>query len=524
MRVLLCNHFLRDFTGSEVACLDLARSFAKAGHQVEVACFEQGEPMAGLLECDGLAVRGFDELAGQHFDLIWAHHFTTLDHCLLDLAITAQTVVFSSLSPYEPLESPPLCLEQVGLFLANSPETRATLLEMGLPQDRVRLFANPVALEFFLHQPGPLPASPRLALVSNHVPPELKAALPLLTGRGIEVELFGREGRRELITAALLAGFDGIISIGRTVQYGLAMGLPVFCYDHFAGPGWLTPENIERAARHNFSGRCTPEPRSAAKLAEAIAGGLEQAHQQAGGFRELARERYNLKNQLTAVLAEANGRQGVIAGVDCMRAVALRQRDYYRRQQHRPLRACLYADVGEGFDEHFTLWHDMAPPYSLVEFRLSPSATGLQGPLQALRLDPLDAPCVVRLHRLELVVNGRREDVTGRVTANALHREERLYYFLTRDPQLVVPLDGVEVQWLEATLEFVALGDEAVAACLEWLGLERLDQRVHELDGELQHIRAHPMWRFLRLLRRVRDRTAGLFTAAGRQQRGQQDK
>lgn len=524
MHVLLCNHFLRDFTGSEVACLDLARTLVQSGHRVEVACFEAGEPLTGLFAQSGLAVRGFDELAGQYFDLIWAHHFTTLDHCLLDLTITAKTVVFSSLSPYEPLESPPLCLEQVGLFLANSPETRATLLEMGLPQDRVKLFANPVAPEFFSHQPGPFPARPRLALVSNHVPPELKAALPLLTEQGIEVELFGREGRCELITAALLADFDGIISIGRTVQYGLAMGLPVFCYDHFAGPGWLTPENIERAAGHNFSGRCTPEPRSATELMEAIAGGLEQAHQQAGGFRELARERYNLMSRLTEVLAEANGRRGVIAGADCVRAVALRQRDYYRRQQHRPLRACLYADTGGGFDERFTLWHDMSPPYSLVEFRLPPSATGLQGPLQALRLDPLDAPCVVRLHRLELVVDGRRQDVTGRVAANALHREERLYYFLTRDPQLVVTLDGVEVQWLEATLEFVALGDEAVAACLEWLELDQLKQRMHKLDGELQHMRAHPVWRFLRLLRRVRDRMAGRFTAAGRQQRGQQDK
>ena len=332
MRILVCSHFLHYFTDAEVACFYLARTLLRAGHQVEVACFEAGQPMATLLRHHGLIVRRLSELEGQHFDLIWAQHFTALDYCLLDLAITAHSVVFSSLSPTDPLDSPPLCLERVGLFLANAPETRTALMDMGIDRRCIRIFANPVASEFFSHIPKLLAYRPRLALIAKVISPEMAAALPLLARRGIKVQRFWQEAGGALITAQLLSDFNGIIGSGATVQYGLAMRLPVFCYYGSAGPGWLTEQNIQFAAEYNYSGRCTPTAHSAIELAAAIANGLTMAHRQAEGFGKLAREHYSLKKELAEVLVRAKGLQGLIAGPDCVRAVALRQRDYYLSQ------------------------------------------------------------------------------------------------------------------------------------------------------------------------------------------------
>lgn len=52
-------------------------------------------------------------------------------------------------------------------------------------------------------------------------------------------------------------GFDAVLTIGKTVQYSLSMGIPCYIYDHFGGEGWLTPETFDREAFYNFSGRST---------------------------------------------------------------------------------------------------------------------------------------------------------------------------------------------------------------------------------------------------------------------------
>ncbi|GHA06352.1 hypothetical protein [Oceanisphaera arctica] len=520
--VLVTNQFLRDFTGSELACLDLAGAFLRRGWLVTLACFEHDEPLARQVRELGIAPVLLDTLEPAHFDLIWAHHFTTLDYCLLELGITAERVIFSSLSPYEPLESPPLCADRVNLFLANSPETRATLLEMGLAAERVALFSNPVSEAFFEHRPGPPAERPRLALVSNHVPPELKAALPLLAERGVEVTLFGKEGRFELVTPALLGEFDGVISIGRTVQYGLAMGLPVFCYDHFAGPGWLSPANIERAAEYNFSGRCSPTARSAAQLADALVDGFAVARQVADGFVALARDRYHLGECLTEVLSRAE-QPPLPPSTDCYRVIALRQREYMRRaRQPQTLHTRLYIDQGAGFCEQHQTSRELTPPYARTRLQFALHEAGQQGQVRALRLDPLDAPCVVRLRSMVLLHNGTRQELAARVTSNALWREDECYYFLTRDPQwwLTVSEAGVTEQAsLEVELEFVVMHQPAIDSCLAHLeqqqqqGAEQLSQLQYhnrELEAALQRMQAHPVWRCLRAVRRLLGRSSGV--------------
>ena len=40
----------------------------------------------------------------------------------------------------------------------------------------------------------------------------------------------------------------------------MSMGLPLYCYDHFGGPGYININNIEHNTYFNFSGR--PERQS----------------------------------------------------------------------------------------------------------------------------------------------------------------------------------------------------------------------------------------------------------------------
>jgi hypothetical protein len=90
------------------------------------------------------------------------------------------------------------------------------------------------------------------------------------------------------VTPELIHEHDAVVSIGKTVQYALAAGVPVFCYDHFGGPGWLNDGNVEAAARHNFSGRGFTARDSASELVEEIGDGYRAARAGVGGLSRYA--------------------------------------------------------------------------------------------------------------------------------------------------------------------------------------------------------------------------------------------
>lgn len=95
---------------------------------------------------------------------------------------------------------------------------------------------------------------------------------------------------------------DVVISIGKTVPYCLASRTPVFIYDHFAGPGYLNAENLERAAWYNFSGRCSRTPRSAEQLATELVEGYSEGVAFMRELPEAQRGAYRLRPQLMKLL------------------------------------------------------------------------------------------------------------------------------------------------------------------------------------------------------------------------------
>ena len=117
------------------------------------------------------------------------------------------------------------------------------------------IFANPAPAEFANVAPA-RPDLKRILVVSNHIPQEVKEAQLLLLERGVDIELLGEKGEQYTrVTANLLNQYDAIISIGKTTQYCLVAGKPVYVYDKFGGYGYLNEENFDLAAKNNFSGR-----------------------------------------------------------------------------------------------------------------------------------------------------------------------------------------------------------------------------------------------------------------------------
>src|SRR5664279_2510622 len=286
--ILITQGELVDYGGSEMVTLELAEYLSRLGWSVHVLANFVSEPMLKEFRpLNGVTIHtNADTVDVGDLDLIWVHH-QLLPETVVDLAdrgVLRAKVVFHHMSPSIPLEFPLFAREEKWLadaILFNSPETQRAL-ESALRGLGVRgqVFGNP-APDTFWSDPAGRPyraALAKLLIVTNHMPAELGDAVEELRAQGVEVRAIGRlpggECRRTLPDD--LEWADAVVSIGKTVQYGIVNGLPVYCYDHFGGSGWLDSDNVTKNADLNFSGRGF-EPKSASDIVDELVGGLTDA-------------------------------------------------------------------------------------------------------------------------------------------------------------------------------------------------------------------------------------------------------
>jgi O-antigen biosynthesis protein len=305
---LLAVSRFRDLAGSEITALEYAMELQAQGWQVTLASFELGESLTRPARDAGIKVVELEPeiVLATDWDLIWVIHATTYYFLFAHLALRAGWLVFTSLSHFEPMECPPLELHPVDIFTVNSEEHKRFFCEQ-YPQYKHQVLTLPNAAPrafFEAVRQAPLKLR-RVAVVSNHPPAEVLEVMKDLVERGIEVQWFGVGGKVERVVPALLAGFDAVISIGKTVQYSLAMGLPVFCYDHFGGPGWITPDNIAVAADYNFSGRGCAGRRTTQELLAAVLEGPGFGAAALVALQTFCSQHFSLSRNVATVLEAA---------------------------------------------------------------------------------------------------------------------------------------------------------------------------------------------------------------------------
>ena len=321
-KILLTNLQLCDFAGSEINILTLASYFKGLGWEVEITAFVFANPIKAKLESAGLSFlpATSDELNGKVYDLIWSQHSIVLDYLLFEKKVTASRIIYSSLSPKEPYEVPPAYGNRLSLILANSEETRDRLLEEGIPGDLCTVMPNFVS-DSMLHFGGERLRSrgtgiclKKVAVVSNHICPEVMDAARILGSKHIKVDCFGKDHQTVLVDECLLAKYDLVITIGKTVQYCFASAVPVFCYDWFGGPGYIGEENLEKAAYFNFSGRGFSQV-SAEALVQSILEGYAPARDRLPVLYEYASNHCRLSCLVDKVLegTEASGSLDFVA-------------------------------------------------------------------------------------------------------------------------------------------------------------------------------------------------------------------
>lgn len=204
-----------------------------------------------------------EEDVGIAFDLIFMHD-NTLPDCVVDgLERGIRTrIVPLHLSGTVPIEMPLFARVEnniADVIACVSPRVVEHMTRRGLRARKCWVMENFVS-EAMAHADAPATggALTSVAIVSNNVSDDVSQAADILRQNGVRVDHFGASGGTvRVVDGELLSSYDAIVAIGKTVQYGLALGIPVYVYDHFGGEGWLRAENFERELRYSFSGRAT---------------------------------------------------------------------------------------------------------------------------------------------------------------------------------------------------------------------------------------------------------------------------
>lgn len=312
--VLITQLRMSDFTGSEIIALELAEYFSERARSVYIATSSYEEPMRTQVQkLTNVKVFGVNDeelnrlIVKEGVDIAWIHHQIIPDALLDNPGDTR--FIFHHMSPFAEQEAP-FAYEVEKAFadniLCNSEETQNTFRERGLfaELNNVGVLYNPAPESFNIEQPIGDKLK-KLLIVSNHIPAEINSSIELLKERGVEVTVFsvrqGDDSKYQRVTAGTLNGYDAVISIGKTVQYALLGRMPVYCYDRFGGPGYLSTQNFSKACKLNFSGRGFSQ-KTATEIVDELIGGYHDAKQSINAIYEKNHKKFSLPSQLEAVL------------------------------------------------------------------------------------------------------------------------------------------------------------------------------------------------------------------------------
>ncbi|GJE69270.1 hypothetical protein [Methylorubrum podarium] len=301
-KVLISTGKLIHFTGSEIVALETAEWFQAQGHEVVLAAHTISNFFIDHFDSDFRLSTLHDLPSVFDFDFVWCQHLSMLPFFRTYEKIDKLPfIALVSLSPYEPLEKPDnYLIKYLGLpLVVNSQETADAVVPSNQVGLRIINFKNAAPSHFWSYVVQASNTLKCIAVVSNHIPEELIESILTLQKAGIKVIVFGMGHEFRRLQAAGFSYVDAVVTIGKTVPYAIALGIPVYMYDRFGGDGWLSLSNFDQAAHYNFSGRPNLQKKSSEIIEKEILNGFADAQQGCSLLRNKAQAAgYVLDDQL----------------------------------------------------------------------------------------------------------------------------------------------------------------------------------------------------------------------------------
>ena len=252
--------YCQEIGGSNALLLDTA-NILKNNHGYEVTFYvfqlsdlvekrikENGHNVIDLFQVDPFEIRG-------KYDLVWGAHWPVLGVFLLCGSVEYKNLILHSMSPFISFERILIFTDIADLILFNSKENLDSHDSRFFDKYKSMLFPNSLPENFFSTTDKNSEEEFDFSYVGNHYTPEIMQALEKLEKMGYKTRKTGRYFGQSVVDEKYIDSTRVIITIGHTVLKSLARKKPVYVYDRFGGPGYITRENFEKLANRNFSGR-----------------------------------------------------------------------------------------------------------------------------------------------------------------------------------------------------------------------------------------------------------------------------
>ena len=300
-KFLLTGYSFDGYHGSMMHIFEVAKELQLKNYDVYIVSVEITNKIKDYVESFSninlISLVDFDY--NLYFDYVLAYHAPILTF-LIDNGLKYNKIGLGSLSSILKMEQPSLlALYGYPLFVSNK-----RLVDIMFERYKINsnLFINSVPEDYNLNLEKKDNALRKIVIVSNHLPDELIEAKNILEKKGLEVKVIGKEYDYQLVTPNLLKQYDLVITIGKTAQYALYLGIPVYNYDHFGGVGYINLKNLDIEEYYNFSGRSSFRKIMSEEIVNEIIDGYEKSLLEVDDIKKIARERYSLSKNLDSVI------------------------------------------------------------------------------------------------------------------------------------------------------------------------------------------------------------------------------
>lgn len=298
--------------GSFMHILEYGEYFKSIGAEVHVGGGFFADDNIRMLLDAGIKPHSFDLVPlDETYDLVYALHLLPFP-AFLAKGLKYRKAILMSLSFLAPIEGlPPSQLwPQFDLLsVLSSEHALAFEKKFSINPKMLSIIPNHIPLAFLENADKKRnwrKEAARVCVVSNHFVPELAQ---LAETAPFQLDFYGSKyGTTQPVTPELLLNYDAVISIGKTVQYALGLGLPIYEYDKFGGCGFIRPENILHEENSNFSGRGNGIKLDSAGLLADFMAGYPLACANAPALRKQALKRYAIDKIIQSQLLTVEGK------------------------------------------------------------------------------------------------------------------------------------------------------------------------------------------------------------------------
>jgi len=275
MRILMTNHRLTWYSGSDTYLYTLGKELIKRGHILTVYSpnvsfalqgrrfIEANFSVVSELKLDLKLINidtDFDVIHGQHSDVLSEAHSI----------FPKVPVLFVSHGVLPSLERYPHDVD-ISKYIGVSEEV-VDFQYKEIDKDRKEIIRNPIDTERFCYSFKKASKRLKILVASNYYHnewggDEIHEAVKILNA---DIEVMGTNGKMTFATEEMIKECDIGIGVGRSILEIMSMGKPVIIGDYAGYDGVVTSKNYSKIRQNNFSSRTFKEQWDGKKLAKKI--------------------------------------------------------------------------------------------------------------------------------------------------------------------------------------------------------------------------------------------------------------